>query len=196
MKSVFNFIIKPLNERYNNTIDIDGKSLILNTDNFQHKYVSREALVIKTPAAIETDVKEGDILLVHHNVFRRWKDIKGRERNSKAYYKDDMYFVFEDQVFAYKRNEKWHALKGFCFIKPIVDDDVYSIEKEKPLVGIVKYSDGTVEEGDLVGFRPTSEYEFVLNGERLYRVRSNFITIKYEYKGNEKEYNPSWTQSG
>ena len=53
MKSVFNFIIKPLNERYNNTIDIDGKSLILNTDNFQHKYVSREALVIKTPAAIE-----------------------------------------------------------------------------------------------------------------------------------------------
>ena len=70
---------------------------------------------------------------------------------------------------------------------------MYSTDKEKPLVGIVKYSDGTVDVNDLVGFRPTSEYEFVLDGERLYRVKSNFITIKYEYEGNEKEYNPSWT---
>ena len=61
-----------------------------------------------------------------------------------------------------------------------------------PLVGIVKYSDGTVNEGDLVGFKPNSEFEFILNNERLYRVLSKFITIKYEYKGNEKEYNPSW----
>jgi len=25
---------------------------------------------------------------------------------------------------------------------------------------------------------------------------NNFITIKYEYQGNEEEYNPSWAQSG
>ena len=41
-----------------------------------------------------------------------------------------------------------------------------------------------------------SKYEFVIDGERLYRVMNHFITIKYEYQGNEKEYNPSWTQSG
>jgi hypothetical protein len=27
-------------------------------------------------------------------------------------------------------------------------------------------------------------------------VMNKFITIKYEYQGNEEEYNPSWTQSG
>ena len=66
------------------------------------------------------------------------------------------------------------------------------MDLEKPLQGIVKYSDGTVEVNELVGFRPKSEYEFIIDGERLYRVLSNFITIKYEYQGDEEEYNPSW----
>ena len=69
------------------------------------------------------------------------------------------------------------------------------MDLEKPLQGIVKYSDGTVEVNDLVGFRPSSQYEFVVDSERLYRVKSNFITIKYEYQGDEEEYNPSWAQS-
>ena len=67
-----------------------------------------------------------------------------------------------------------------------------NMDLEKPLQGIVKYSDGTVKVNDLVGFRPSSEYEFIVDGERLYRVLSNFITIKYEYQGDEEEYNPSW----
>ena len=37
-----------------------------------------------------------------------------------------------------------------------------------------------------------SIYEFIIDGKRLYRVYSKFITIKYEYQGNEEEYNPSW----
>ena len=193
MKSVFNFIVKPLNERYQNSKKIDNKELILNTDIFQHKFVSREAKVISTPTAFNTQVKKGDTVLVHHNVFRRFTDIKGVEKDSKNYYKDDMYFVYADQIFAYKSHKSWHSIDGYCFIKTICSDDMYSTDKEKPLVGIVKYSDGTVDVNDLVGFRPTSEYEFVLDGERLYRVKSNFITIKYEYEGNEKEYNPSWT---
>ena len=70
-----------------------------------------------------------------------------------------------------------------------------NIDSERPLQGVVKYSDGTVEVNDLVGFRPNSEYEFIVDGERLYRVMNNFITIKYEYQGNEEEYNPSWAHS-
>ena len=63
-------------------------------------------------------------------------------------------------------------------------------------MGIVKYTDGTVKKGDLVGFDPAAEYEFIIDGQRLYRVLSNLITIKYEYQGNEETYNPSWAQSG
>ena len=45
---------------------------------------------------------------------------------------------------------------------------------------------------ELVGFKPNSEHEFIIDKERLYRVMNKFITIKYEYKGDEEEYNPSW----
>ena len=54
---------------------------------------------------------------------------------------------------------------------------------------------GNFNINDLVGFTPNSEYEFIINEERLYRVMNKFITIKYEYQGNEEEYNPSWAQS-
>ena len=40
----------------------------------------------------------------------------------------------------------------------------------------------------------TAAFEFVVDGERLYRVLTNSISIKYECQGNEKEYNPSWTE--
>ena len=194
MKSIFNFIIKPKKgKRYNNTKKINDVDLILNSDNYQHKFVNREAEVIDTPIAEKTKIKKGDTVLVHHNVFRRWKDMRGVEKNSKAYYKDDMYFVFPDQIFAYKRKDKWTSLDGYCFVKPIKPYNKLSIESEEPLMGIVKYTDGSVEKDSLVGFKPSSEYEFILDNERLYRVKSKFITIKYEYKGNEKEYNPSWT---
>ena len=130
MKSVFNFIVKPLNERYQNSKKIDNKELILNTDIFQHKFVSREAKVISTPTAFNTQVKKGDTVLVHHNVFRRFTDIKGVEKDSKNYYKDDMYFVYADQIFAYKRHKSWQSIDGYCFIKPICSDDMYSTDKK------------------------------------------------------------------
>jgi hypothetical protein len=195
MKSVYNFVVAPKGERYNNKKKIGDSELIINTEIFNHQYVNREAIVISTPVIGDTDIKTGDTVIVHHNVFRRWHDVKGAERNSKAYFNENTYFISHDQIFLYKQKEKWIAPKGYCFIKPLKAVDQFNIESEKPLQGIVKYSDGTVEVNDLVGFRPNSKYEFIVDGERLYRVLSNFITIKYEYQGNEEEYNPSWAKS-
>ena len=195
MKSVYNFVVTPKGERYNNKKNVDGGELILNTEIFNHQYVNREAKVISIPIIGNTDIKPGDTVIVHHNVFRRWHDIKGIEKNSRSYFNESTYFISSDQIFLYKRNNKWIAPKGYCFVKPLKAENPLNIDLEKPLQGIVKYSDGTVEVNDLIGFRPESKYEFIGDGERLYRVLSNFITIKYEYQGNEKEYNPSWAQS-
>ena len=198
MKSVINFIVKPKNKRYNNTKKIGSKELILNTEIFTHQNVSRNAIVLQTPTVGCTDIRQGDEVIVHHNVFRRWKDIRNKEKNSKAFYKEDMYFVMPDQIFAYKRNSVWNAVKGFSFIKPLENQDNFSMDKEMPLIGIVRHVDPELKSqniklNSLVGFKPNSEYEFVIEGERLYRVPTFAITIKYEYQGNEKEYNPSWS---
>ena len=195
MKSVYNFVVAPKGERYNNTKKLDDGELILNTEIFNHQYVNRTAIVKSIPIIGDTDILPGDEVIVHHNVFRRWNDVKGVERNSKSYFNEDTYFINHEQIFLYKRRDKWIAPKGYCFVKPLKAIDQFNIESEKPLQGVVKYSDGTVEVNDLVGFRPSSEYEFIINGERLYRVLSNFITIKYEYQGDEETYNPSWAQS-
>ena len=195
MKSVHNFVVTPKGGRYNNKKKVGDSELILNTGIFNHQYVNREAKVISTPIAGHTEIQAGDEVIVHHNVFRRWHNIKGVEKNSKSYFNESMYFISQDQVFLYKRDNEWKVPKGYCWVKPLKTTDQFNIESEKHLQGIVKYSDGTVEVNDLIGFRPNSQYEFIIDGERLYRVLSNFITIKYEYQGDEKEYNPSWAES-
>ena len=195
MKSVYNFVVAQEGERYNNKKKVDGGELILNTEIFNHQYVNRKATVISTPIIGDTDIKPGDTVIVHHNVFRRWHNVKGVEKNSKSYFNESTYFINRDQIFLYKRKDKWIAPKGYCFVKPLKAIDQFNIESEKPLQGVVKYSDGTVKVNDLIGFKPSSEYEFIVDNERLYRVLSNFITIKYEYQGNEEEYNPSWAES-
>ena len=195
MKSVYNFVVTPIGERYNNKKKIGDSELIINTDIFKHEFINRLAKVISTPIIGNTSIKAGDVVLIHHNVFRRWNDVKGVERNSKSYFNESTYLINHDQIFLYKRNKEWIAPKGYCFVKPLKAINQFNIESEKPLQGIIKYSDGTMEVGDLVGFTPNSEYEFIVDGERLYRVLSNFITIKYEYQGDEEEYNPSWAKS-
>tara|TARA_R100000697_G_scaffold70367_1_gene82868 strand:+ start:509 stop:1099 length:591 start_codon:yes stop_codon:yes gene_type:complete len=195
MKSVYNFVVKPKGKRYNNTKKVGDSELIINTEIFNHQYVNREAVVISTPIVGDTDIEAGDTVIVHHNVFRRWHNVKGIEKNSRSYFDENTYFINNDQIFLYKRNKDWIAPKGYCFVKPLKAVDKFNIDQEKPLQGVVKYSDGTVNINELVGFTPNSEYEFIVDDERLYRVLSKFITIKYEYQGDEEEYNPSWAQS-
>lgn len=196
MKALFDFIIEPVGDRYNNKKSIEDSELILNTELHNHNYSNRVAKVIAVPSEIETEIEVGDEIIVHHNVFRRFKDIRGKEKNSKSYYKDNIYFASEDQVYAYRRCCWWTACKGFNFVKPIKENKMFSINFEKEGIGVLYVKDpflSNINQGDLIGFKPGAEYEFVINNERVYRVPTNSITIKYEYQGDEEEYNPSWT---
>jgi hypothetical protein len=195
MKAPFDFVIKPKGSRYNNTKKVGDKDLILNTEVYNHQFVNREAIVKSVPTAFETEIKPGDTVIVHHNVFRRWHNVRGKEKNSRSFFNENTYLVKEDQIFLYKKNNKWKPTKGYCFVQPIKQRDKLKPGEEEKCVGIVKYTDGEFDKGDLVGFTPFSEYEFIIDGKRLYRVMNKFITIKYEYEGNEETYNPSWAQS-
>ena len=116
MKSVYDFVVTPKGKRYNNTKKIGDKELILNTDIYKHEFVNREAVVISTPIIGDTDIKPGDTVVVHHNVFRRWHNVHGIEKNSRSFFNASTYFIKYDQIFLYKRDDKWLAPKGYCFI--------------------------------------------------------------------------------
>ena len=201
MQSLYSFIIQPKNGRYTNEVSVGDKKLIINTTMDDHKFVNRVGVVMSVPLIGDTDLSVGDEVIVHHNVFRRFYDVRGVEKNSSSYFKENMYFCYYDQIFLYKHNNQWKAPGNFCFVKPILkkEKQIISDEKEQKRIGILKYGNSSLEafkihEGDLVGFSPSSEYEFIIEEDRLYRMRTNDITIKYEYKGDEVEYNPSWAK--
>jgi hypothetical protein len=196
MKSLYSFIVKPLNERYDNIKKVDDKTLIINTGIENHRFVSKKAAVVSTPAAYTSKIKVGDELYVHHNIFRRWYDQKGNERNSSTFFKDDLYFVSPEQIYMY--NLKPHL--DYCFVKPLKNQNLLENRKEQPNVGIMKYSNSSLEAlgitpGTLITFTPNSEFEFIIDGERLYCMKSNDIALTHEYQGNEEENNPSWAKS-
>ena len=200
MNSIYDFIITPKNSRYNNTKTIGDKTLILNTSIEDHKLVSKEAIIVSVPLAFKTMLKPGDEIIVHHNIFRRWYDVRGKDRNSGQYFKEDLYFCKPDQLYLYKRKDKWLAIGQRCFIKPLKDNSVLNNETEIKHIGILKIGNSSLEAlginpGDLVGIKPGREWEFIIDDERLYCMKSNDIVIKYEHEGNEEEYNPSWAHS-
>ena len=196
MKSLYHFIIKPLDKRYENTKSIGDKELIINSNIENHIFVSKKAVVVSTPAAYKTKIKIGDEVYIHHNVLRRYYDQKGKEKNSGTYFKNELYFCSPEQIYMY--NLKSHL--DYCFVKPILNTHDLDNKKEQPNVGIVKYTNNTLEAlgiipGTLITFTPNSEFEFIIDGERLYCMKSNDIALTHEYKGNEKENNPSWAKS-
>ena len=102
MKSVYNFVVTPKGQRYNNKKKLKNSELILNTEIFNHHYINREAVVLSTPIIGNTDIKPGDTVVLHHNVFRRWHNQHGVEKNSRSYFNDKTYLVNHDQIFYIK----------------------------------------------------------------------------------------------
>ena len=201
MKSLYDFIVEPLGDKYNNTVKVGDKNLIVNTKIESFKFVNRLAKVIKTPLAFNVDIKIGDIVIIHQNVFRTFYDMKGVKKKSRSFFKENLYFCAADQIYLYKNSNGWNSFGDRCFIKPIKSKDSLTLDKEASLIGILKYGNSSLNKleinpGDLVGYTPNGEWEFLVEKERLYCMKSNDIVIKYEYEGNEVEYNPSWAHSG
>lgn len=186
MRSPFYFIAKPVDgKRYSNTKQIGNIEIIVSTSEEDHKFSNRFAEVIENPIGYDGPIEPGDILLVHHNVFKFYNDIRGRQKSGKSFFKDDLFFIEPDQFFMYKKGDTWNAYDRYCFVKPIPAIDSY-IKKpfsEEPLMGEMVYpnkylSTKGLKTGDTVCFTPDSEYEFMVDDQKLYRMYDHQITIK------------------
>ena len=200
MKSLYDFMVKPVGNEYDNEVAVGDKKIILNTKIESFKFVNNIAEVVEVPTAYETPIKKGDLIVIHHNVFRTFYDMKGVKKKSRSSFVGGLYFCALDQVYLYKRNNKWNSINNRCFIKPLKIKDGLEVVKEQKLIGILKIGNSSLEalgitEGDTVGYTPYGEYDFIVNKERLYCMKSNDIVIKYGDQENQKEYNPSWAGS-
>ena len=110
--------------------------------------------------------------------------MKGVEKSGPCHFKDDLYIVDVEQVYLYKNKGKWNSVGNYCFIKPVEreKDVILSVDRNKQLVGEVKYGNNELRdldifEGDNVCFLPESEYEFEVDGETLYRMKTKDICV-------------------
>lgn len=185
MRSLYQFIVTPVGERrYNNVKNIGGIDFIVNTSEEDHKFSNREAIVMSTPILYEGPIEKGDKLLVHHNVFKFYNDMKGRRRSGKSFLKDNIFLIDPDQFFAYSKGDGWIGYDKYCFVRPVAVEHTYLYKpmSREPLVGemviLNEYlkSQG-LSKGDRVSFKPKTEYEFNVDGETLYRIFDESITL-------------------
>lgn len=186
MKSPFNFIVKPSKgKRYDNTVEWEGVEFITHTSEEDHSASNRKAIVVEVPLGYKGPIKKGDTLLVHHNVFKFYNDIKGRRKSGKSFFKKDLFFVDTEQFYMYHDGAQWKAHDRYCFVSPVEVEEsyIYKPFSYEPLMGVMKYPNKYLEEqgvksGSRVSFTPDSEYAFKVDGELMYRIFDHQITLE------------------
>ena len=94
MQSPTQFLITPVGgRRYDNIKKIGGVDFITSSSQEDHTVANRYGEVIATPIGYEGDIEPGDILLVHHNVFKLYYDMKGREKSGPSHFVNNIFMV-------------------------------------------------------------------------------------------------------
>ena len=187
MVSPYFFIVSPLNDvRYDNVIKFGDKKLVTSSSIEDHKAVNRFATVLEVPMYYDGPISKGDVLVVHHNVFRIYYGMQGEERSSWSKYKDNIYLIDSEQFYLYKKPEAedWEAPFPYCFISPIEKQQkqFMTLGVDEELWGTVEYipesKDGKIKKGDSISFQPEMEYEFFIDKRRLFRMNIRNLCLK------------------
>ena len=161
MKSPFCFIVKPQGGmRYDNLSKHGDGKLITSSSQEDHTATNRFATVEEVPIlwAFNKNIKKGDTVVVHHNIFRKYYDMKGVEKSGPCHFKDDLYLVDIDQVYLHKSKDKWSSVGDYCFIKPTEKekDVILSVDRNKQLVGkepMIFVNHEFMKEARMIGWR-------------------------------------------
>lgn len=187
--SIYKSIVRPLGDRYENVRLVDGKKLIENSviNEKDFKFTNRIG-VIETPARSEKILKKGDLVVVHHNVFRKFNNMQGKLVDGGSYVAEDKFACFSDQMFAYKRADNdWKSLQDYCFIMPkvqpqqrgvIYDLNPYVEQSGKVFINNPALEKMGINHGDEILFLPFCEYEFTIEGKLVYRMKWQDIVAK------------------
>lgn len=188
------YIIIESEQAYNNEKEIaEGVKIVVNTTIESVENINRIGKVIAAPEF--TILKEGDEVIVHHNIMRLRNGTSGKMVKSNFNIEGNKYFVPLTEVFMYRRNGgEWNAISPYCFVKPIrqekeekvnnviIPDNVVS-DTHKGMVknhGIMVYPNDDlinqgVDKGTKIIFSNDSEYEFEIDGEIHYKMSTDDV---------------------
>tara|TARA_R100001463_G_scaffold23312_1_gene56005 strand:+ start:917 stop:1489 length:573 start_codon:yes stop_codon:yes gene_type:complete len=124
-------------------------------------------------------LKEGDRVYFHHHVID--------ERMASQFGGENIYKVNYDQIYCYVRDGKITMTQDYVFVKPTQTEDkianIYIESKESTKKGEVAHTnqfskDDGFAVGDEIVFIKNANYDMIIEGERLFRMKNNEILCK------------------
>lgn len=178
MKPIGDFLIEPFgNKRYDATRMFGDVEFVMNVSQEDYLTTNRKAKVLALPFGYNGDVKVGDELIVHHNVFRKFYNMHGEEVDGFNHLIDNKYLVGTDQAYLYRpKGESWKAIDDFVFVKPNVDAD--NCFNGKVVYTNNKLISKGINSGDSVVFGSFCHHRFNIEGEVLFKMTTNSIYLK------------------
>ena len=181
MQSTDKFIVTPKGgNHFVNERKVGGQMMVVNTSIENAKDVNREGIIVSLPLEYSGNIKVGDEVILHHNIFRDYFDMKMITRKSTYHIKDNLFLVPDGLIYLIKKENGYEAVDDYCFIEPIFEEIRWTGKQEREHLGTVKYGNKLLEaigiyEGDTIAFEKDGEYEFIIDDLRLYRMRAEMI---------------------
>jgi hypothetical protein len=176
------FIVEPYG---GSNFVVEENNIVVNISIEDPAFTNRLGVIKYLPNNYKGDIEIGDMLIVHHNVFRTYYDYLGNKKESFNHIKDNMFFVGREFIYmVIKKDGTKVAFENNVFVKPIYESySIFEDETEVEHIGTLYLSNEELEKegfykGDGVMFAKDSEYEFMIEGERLYRMTTKKILAK------------------
>jgi co-chaperonin GroES (HSP10) len=200
MKTLNIFVVE-LDKLINDTIDVGGKELFIDTRFEMGEFENRvnEAPVVCAPAKYDTGVKEGDTLYFHHHVvLQGGQKLFGDDYTDKNYvcmYNPDEDQCMANQAIAYKEKDSgeikvlghWIILEEHYDERKDRSDLIKEVHLEDQALfkGRLSFNSLASEElgiklGEIVAFREGVGYPFDMDGKKYIRVPKNLVDYVQE----------------
>tara|TARA_Y100000401_G_scaffold78783_1_gene64349 strand:+ start:1120 stop:1701 length:582 start_codon:yes stop_codon:yes gene_type:complete len=192
MKPIKDYFFVKVEKTTEDTVDINGTELIIDTSYDPMKLARQHGVVVETPTAfskgVKLDVKEGDTVYCHHFLVEK-------ENEVKFYEQDLVYKIHWSDVYCRERNGKLKMLHYWNFVEQKMENEEdFKTEsglitkpymEEVKLHGYIRYMNDWmkkqgIKEGDEVIFSENSEYDMNIMGKKLMRMRNFDILAKIE----------------
>lgn len=169
--SPFEFIIQPKGGKAH-VHNIGQGGLILNTNFDDASSSNRIGVIESIPPWYDGDMTEGDEIIVHHNVFRKYNDFKGDERFSQDFFGHG-YTCPIDAIFAFRRDgSDWKC----------IDENIFVLPKKEENVGVVDIvgDDTSHLKGVEIMYTPHSKYAFYIEGVKYFKMKKHNVCLVKE----------------
>lgn len=190
MKSINNYIVN-IEKKYEDEIEYKSLKLYKNVNDSTTWDATRQGSVIEIPFNNFHNLNVGDIVVFHHNIVYENIGYDGLRKESEYYISDFTYRIPPDLIYGYYRDGEFFPVDDWCFIRPLYKEEKHdkfyipnSVKRDNFTGEVVYPSEKLkklgVKTGDVVGYSKFSEYRMKINGEILFRMKTNKIMCIYE----------------